>query len=191
MKQILIFLIFILYAGFSYSQNNQIKFKLENKNSLIEYLDANQVSYSFEEIATLKDIRIFSEYSKTKKLAVPEAFFFNKDGFLIENNSKAISCGSSVKHLKKLASAKYNANEKFSDWVEKLTILDKKDDLENYDLYILINWAIFLDANNEVSFNWFKSIKDKTELKIKVILVNLDVQENWNLTEGQKEYLGI
>jgi len=55
----------------------------------------------------------------------------------------------------------------------------------------LINWAIFLDSNNETSFNWYKSLKSNKDLKIKVILINLDVQESWNLTEGQKKFLGV
>jgi hypothetical protein len=60
-----------------------------------------------------------------------------------------------------------------------------------YDIYVLINWAIFLDSNNETSFNWYTSLKNNKELKIKVILINLDVQEIWNLTDGQKEFLGV
>ena len=35
------------------------------------------------------------------------------------------------------------------------------------------------------------SLKEKKDVKIKVLLVNLDVQESWNLTEAQKQYLGI
>lgn len=191
MKYFLTISIILFSVNSFFCQKNEIKFKLETENSLIEYLNRNDVLYSLEEIATLKDIQAFSKYSKEEKLVVPEAFFFNKDGYLIKNSSKSINCGSSVKHLKKLSSAKYNVNEKFTDWINEFTFLDKKVDSENYDLYILINWAIFLDDYNEVSFNWYKSIKEKKELKIKVILVNLDVQENWNLNENQKEYLGI
>ena len=62
---------------------------------------------------------------------------------------------------------------------------------DDYDIYVLINWAIFLDSNNETSFNWYTSLKNNKELKIKVLLINLDVQETWQLTDKQKEFLGV
>ena len=172
--------------------NVKIDFKIENQNSITKYLDEKKVEYTLDDIAILRDIKVFGDYGKTERLVVPEAYFFNKDGFLLKNNNKGVGCGASIKNLSKILKSKYDVNETISTRLKDYKILGNNDVLtEQYDIYILINWAIFLDSNNETSFNWYKSLKSNKDLKIKVILINLDVQESWNLTEGQKKFLGV
>ncbi|WP_291113737.1 hypothetical protein [Flavobacterium sp. UBA6135] len=180
------------FSSIAICQKVDIEFKIENQNSLIEYLDKKKVDYTLDDVAILKDIKVFGDYGKTERLVVPEAYFFNKEGFLIKNKKKGISCGATIKDLSKILKSKYDSNQKITTWMNDFKILGKNDLLsEDYDIYILINWAIFLDSNNEISFNWYKSLKSNKDLKIKVILINLDVQESWNLTEGQKIFLGV
>lgn len=185
-------ILFSLISSIAICQNVTIEFKIESQNSIIEYLDNKRVEYSLDDIAILKDIKVFGDYGKTERLVVPEAYFFNRDGFLLKNNNKGISCGASIKNLSKILKSKYDSNQTITAWLSDYIILGDKETLfKEYDIYILINWAIFLDSNNEVSFNWYKSLKSNKDLKIKVILINLDVQESWNLTEGQKKFLGV
>lgn len=185
-------IIFSIASSLAFCQNVKIDFKIENQNSITKYLDEKKVEYTLDDIAILRDIKVFGDYGKTERLVVPEAYFFNKDGFLLKNNNKGVGCGASIKNLSKILKSKYDVNETISTRLKDYKILGNNDVLtEQYDIYILINWAIFLDSNNETSFNWYKSLKSNKDLKIKVILINLDVQESWNLTEGQKKFLGV
>ncbi len=185
-------IIFSIASSLAFCQNVKIDFKIENLNSITKYLDEKKVEYTLDDIAILRDIKVFGDYGKTERLVVPEAYFFNKDGFLLKNNNKGVGCGASIKNLSKILKSKYDVNETISTRLKDYKILGNNDVLtEQYDIYILINWAIFLDSNNETSFNWYKSLKSNKDLKIKVILINLDVQESWNLTEGQKKFLGV
>ena len=185
-------IIFSIASSLAFCQNVKIDFKIENQNSITKYLDDKKVEYTLDDIAILRDIKVFGDYGKTERLVVPEAYFFNKDGFLLKNNNKGVGCGASIKNLSKILKSKYDINETISTRLKDYKILGNNDVLtEQYDIYILINWAIFLDSNNETSFNWYKSLKSNKDLKIKVILINLDVQESWNLTEGQKKFLGV
>ena len=185
-------IIFSIASSLAFCQNVKIDFKIENQNSITKYLDDKKVEYTLDDIAILRDIKVFGDYGKTERLVVPEAYFFNKDGFLLKNNNKGVGCGASIKNLSKILKSKYDVNETISTRLKDYKILGNNDVLtEQYDIYILINWAIFLDSNNETSFNWYKSLKSNKDLKIKVILINLDVQESWNLTEGQKKFLGV
>ena len=185
-------IIFSIASSLAFCQNVKIDFKIENQNSITKYLDEKKVEYTLDDIAILRDIKVFGDYGKTERLVVPEAYFFNKDGFLLKNNNKGVGCGASIKNLSKILKSKYDVNETISTRLKDYKILGNNDVLtEQYDIYILINWAIFLDSNNETSFNWYKSLKSNKDLKIKVILINLDVQESWNLTKEQKKFLGF
>ncbi len=185
-------ILFCLFSSLVICQKVEITFKSVNQDSLFNYLNKNQISYDLDDLAILKDIKVFSNYSATERLAVPEAYFFNKDGFLLKNKNKGISCGATIKDLTKIMKSKIDINQQLSTWFEELTFLGTQPSLEEtYDIYVLINWAIFLDSNNQTSFNWYQSLKENKVLKVKVVLVNLDVQESWNLTKGQKQFLGI
>lgn len=185
-------ILFCLFSSLVICQKVEITFKSVNQDSLFNYLNKNQISYDLDNLAILKDIKVFSNYSATERLAVPEAYFFNKDGFLLKNKNKGISCGATIKDLTKIMKSKIDINQQLSTWFEELTFLGTQPSLEEtYDIYVLINWAIFLDSNNQTSFNWYQSLKENKVLKVKVVLVNLDVQESWNLTKGQKQFLGI
>ncbi len=185
-------ILFCLFSSLVICQKVEITFKSVNQDSLFNYLNKNQISYDLDDLAILKDIKVFSNYSATERLAVPEAYFFNKDGFLLKNKNKGISCGATIKDLTKIMKSKIDINQQLSTWFEELTFLGTQPSLEEtYDICVLINWAIFLDSNNQTSFNWYQSLKENKVLKVKVVLVNLDVQESWNLTKGQKQFLGI
>ena len=185
-------ILFCLFSSLVICQKVEITFKSVNQDSLFNYLNKNQISYDLDDLAILKDIKVFSNYSATERLAVPGAYFFNKDGFLLKNKNKGISCGATIKDLTKIMKSKIDINQQLSTWFEELTFLGTQPSLEEtYDICVLINWAIFLDSNNQTSFNWYQSLKENKVLKVKVVLVNLDVQESWNLTKGQKQFLGI
>ena len=101
-------------------------------------------------------------------------------------------CGAELKKLEKVSKMKSDPSQTLENFLKEITILDGSIITdENVDLYIFITWGKFLSAESETSLNWFSNLTDQENLKIKVLLLNLDIQENWNLTENQKEYLGI
>lgn len=190
--KIFIGVIFCLISTLTFSQKIAINFKIENEKSIVDYLDEKKLVYNLEDIAILKDIKVFSDYGNTERLVVPEAYFFNKEGFLLKNKNKGVGCGASIKNITKIIKSKFDTNQQIKNWLKDYQILGTTDvSSDEYDICVLINWAIFLDSNNETSFKWYTSLKNNKELKIKVILINLDVQEIWNLTDGQKEFLGV
>ena len=190
--KIFIGVIFCLISTLTFSQKVAINFKIENEKSFVDYLHEKKLEYTLDDIAILKDIKVFSDYSKTERLVVPEAYFFNKEGFLLKNKNRGVGCGANIKNISKILKSKNDTNQQIKNWLKDYQILGTTDSLsDEYDIYVLINWAIFLDSNNATSFNWYSSLKNNKELKIKVILINLDVQEIWKLTDGQKEFLGV
>jgi hypothetical protein len=187
----ILFLVFISLSGFA-QKKIEINFKLENDSTIIQYLKENKIDFSNNQIATLKGIGTFGEYGRAKKLTVPEAYFFNSKGELIKNKGKGIYCGAELKKLEKVSKMKSDPNQTLESFLNDITILDgTKLSEDNIDIYIIITWAKFLSSESETSLNWFSMLKKNQNLKIKVLLLNLDVQESWKLTEGQKEYLGI
>lgn len=188
-------IIFIVLISFnSYSQKKiKINFKIENDSTIIQYLKNKKIKFSNNQIATLKGIGTFAEYGRTERLVIPEAFFFNSKGELIKNKGKGVYCGAELKELKKVSKMKSDSSKTLDNFLEKdIKILDSSSIIdENVDLYIFITWGKFLSTESEISLNWFSNLTEQENLKIKVFLLNLDIQENWNLTLGQKEYLEI
>ncbi len=187
----IIFLMLISVTSFA-QKKIEINFKIENDSTIIHYLKEKKVSFSSNQIATLKGIGTFAEYGRAERLVVPDAFFFNSKGELIKNKGKGMYCGAELKKLEKVSKMKSDPSQTLENFLKEITILDGSIITdENVDLYIFITWGKFLSAESETSLNWFSNLTDQENLKIKVLLLNLDIQENWNLTENQKEYLGI
>lgn len=187
----ILFLSLISFSCFA-QKKIEINFKIENDSTIIQYLKENKIDFTNNQIATLKGIGTFGEYGRTEKLSVPHAYFFNSKGELIKNKGKGLYCGAEIKKLEKVSKMKSDPNQTLENFLNDITILDGSmlTD-ENIDIYIVITWGKFLSSESETSLNWFSNLKKQENLKIKVLLLNLDIQERWNLTEGQKKHLGI
>lgn len=169
-------------------------FNIQNEESLYKYLKDNNVEFNKADIVTLKDINSFSYYNETDKLTVPEAYFFNRKGFRLKGNFDATSCGQTINNLEKLNKKSFDKTDSIDNWIKEFKFLQpQSSDLYNsgYDGFIIINWAIFLPKMNEASFNWYKSLKDEKKYKIKIILLNLDIQDNWELNQAHKDALHL
>ena len=51
---------------------------------------------------------------------------------------------------------------------------------------VIITWAKFIGKMNERLFVVSESVKDNKNAKIRLILLNSDMQKSWNLNESQK-----
>ena len=173
-------------------KKREIAFKMENDLTITTYLKEKKIDFSNNQMATLKGIATFGKYGRTDKLAVPEAYFFNSKGELIKNKGNGVSCGMEIKKLEKISKMKSDPNQSLENFLNDITVLDgSKVTNENVDVYIIITWAKFAASESETSLNWFSNLKKQENLKVKVLLLNLDVQEKWNITEDQRKHLGI
>jgi len=191
MKNILLILSFLLTYN-TYSQ--AIIFNKQNEESLYKFLSNSNVEFDKSDIVTLKDINSFSLYNNTDKLTVPEAYFFNREGFRLKGNFDATSCGQAISSLEKLNKKSFYKNDTIDDWIRDFKYLHpQSSDLHNseYDGFVIINWAIFLPTMNKVSFTWYKSLKEEKKYKIKVFLLNLDIQDSWEMSQEQKDALHL
>ena len=192
MKIIKLLLIALISFSCFAQKKVEINFKMENDSTILQYLKENKIDFSNNQIATLRGIGTFGEYGRAKKLTVPDAFFFNSKGELIKNEGKGMDCAAELKKLEKVSKMKSDPNQTLTNFLDDITILDGSELAdETIDLYIVITWGKFLSSESETSLNWFSSLKKEENLKIKVLLLNLDIQERWNLTDDQKKYLGI
>lgn len=193
MKLSLLFAVVLCALSCTTTRNYKITFTEENRESISNYLNNKNIRHNAEDIAILKDITVLSYYGQTDKLSVPEAYFFNKDGFLIKNNQKGESCGQAISKLDKILKQPVDKEQPLEKWTQNFNFLTDtgiiKDD--KYDLYVIIHWAVFLDEFNGTSFNWYKSLTDNPDYKVKTILLNLDVQEEWKITPEQRQSLNM
>lgn len=191
MIKIFLSLIFITFLSTSYSQETQ--FARENQKSLESYLVENNVSYKIDDIAVLKDINSFSYYNHYDKLVVPEVYYFNRDGYRIKSNVNLDACGQELSNIDKINKRSFDKKDNLRAWMEHFKFIDSNEDIfsSSYDAFIVINWAKFLPKMNEVSFNWYNSTKKLNNPKIRVILLNLDIQDSWELNQAQKDALRL
>ena len=57
-------IIFSIASSLAFCQNVKIDFKIENQNSITKYLDDKKVEYTLDDIAILRDIKVFGDYGK-------------------------------------------------------------------------------------------------------------------------------
>jgi hypothetical protein len=176
----------------------ELTFQKQTKSSLENYLNAKEVNYTLSDIAVLKDVRTFAEYGSTDRLSIAEAYFFNKQGYRVNDNFRGTSCGMVINNLDKINSAPSSEKkEHISDWISKYEFLESTGDITpaGYDAYVIITWGRFVEnikgSPNATAFNWYKSVKQNQDMKIKVIFLNLDIQDNWQITDAQYKALDL
>jgi hypothetical protein len=192
MKKLLqIAFFFIIFISCYAQKNISINFNIENIESLNKYLIENKVTIEENDLFSIKSFNSFAYLNNDDKLQVPEILFFNSNGFLVKNRFNDNECSQVINEIEKIDSLKFNKNITINDWLEHISPLNN-DTTENGSIYIIINWAKFVDKFNEQSFEWYKELKNQdSNLKVNCILLNLDIQEKWNLTEKQKKALNI
>lgn len=190
MKNLIIISLFFISIT---NVNAQITFKRESKESMVKYLEDKGVQFDAEDIATLHDLNVFKQYYTNQMLSVPEAYFFNKDGYRVSKELRGDSCGQSIKNAKKINKIAFDDKQIFWDWIKTYSFpFMKENDSTNYDAYVIITWAVFAHTNsNETAFKWYKSLKENKDMKVKVLLLNIDVQTDWQISDENAKILGL
>lgn len=181
-----------LFFIFSITVNAQ-KLSIQTTDEQISYLNKHKVKYAKEDLYTLKDVSVFVDYLTNEKIEIPSAYFFNKDGYRVSSKYHGDRCSQVISDPEEMNKVSFDENDPVSKWLKDyMPIFTEDNSNEQYDGYVIICWAVIAKkGSNEASFNWYKSLKDNKDLKIKVILLNLDLQSTWEYTDYQKEVFGL
>lgn len=198
MKKLLFLSFIFILASCTITKKVSFDLKKETDSSMLAFLDKNNVEYKKEELATLNSAYAYGLFSNNGYLQVPEAHFFNRDGYRVNDNFKGAGCGQVIKNADKINTAPVSdKKEQLNAFAENFDFMAIPNETQvKYDAYVVISWGIFADKDvheaNETAFKWYKSLKkDFPDMKIKVILLNIDLQEKWHLTKEQEEVLGV
>ncbi|GEM_PF-1916316 len=167
-----------------------VKLNLIDNRTMIEILNKNKIEFQQSDLAFLKDLKSFINYSK-KKLIVPDYFIFNKEGYLVNQGLDKEECNSLIRTFDhKLF--RTDETETLESFIKEIEFIDKDQEFKDKEFVVFITWANFAHKNsNEESFDNFSYIKKKYGNNVRVFLLNLDVNTSWNLTEKQKQLLKL
>lgn len=190
-KTLLLITAFFILQSCSTQKNIAIAFKIENKETLNSFLLENDLNVDNNDLYTIKDFTSFVYFNNTDKLQVPEILFFNSDGYLVKNRFNNNECSQVINDIQKINSLEFDKNITINELLKNITPV-YKNSTETKKYYVVINWAKFVGKINKQSFDWYNDLKkSSSNTNVNCILLNLDVQENWNINEQQKKRLNI
>lgn len=173
--------------------------RLETQERISRFLEKKKIEA--EPSLIVEDLRSYAALSGKNVTAVPEALFFDREGRFVPYKETPQSCNagvgvfmSSLEDLDRLARV---------DSISADTILQhlvdsesgrplRFADLPRADLHVFMLWARFAGKlNKQKLWDWKEHFAAARQNGIQVheILVNMDLQESWNLTEAEKERL--
>jgi hypothetical protein len=131
--------------------------------------------------------------SVLRKNGIPEGAIYDSKGKYIEYRQTDTSCNAGLFQF--IPALKLNGQYNQPDSSDLTTELNKFRDLkgnplkkpEPADYYLLIYWTIWTGKLNKDHVKiWEEQARNNQQCKIKVIKVNLDIQENWEIQERTK-----
>lgn len=196
MKKLLILVVLLVSCKVTTTRKAKIDFKLETKESLEDYLSKNDVDYSANHLYSLKDIQTFAEFNDQEKLSLPEVLFFNENGLQVKNAFNNKECTTILSDFEVIDNLEVDqAAWEFDTLLKKLHPLhSSKVKKGNNSVVIFYGKYVSNEKSiNKQSFEWYEEISKAANVKsnVNILLVSLDVMENWNLTEETKRSIGI
>lgn len=130
------------------------------------------------------------DFRKTlSKRGVPEGLIFDKSGNYLEYKESDTSCNAGLFiYIPELnsngsynRSVKYNLTEEVSSLRNLKGQAIQEFNSSEYDFLLFIYWAKWVGKlNKDHVKEWQQLALDNKNAKIKTILINLDIQENWD-----------
>lgn len=189
--KILIPLIYFFLFSCSTTKSVKIDFKEVSNEEIINKLKENNVLYEESDIASLKNLKTWVSYFSGKSVTTPHAIFFNAKGYKVSDKFTESQCSATLNNIENIDTFEVDENYTFKDQIKNFDFIEDKQDANNYDYYVIIYWALYEKNNHKTAFNWYNSAKNIKDKKVKVVLLNLDLNESWNITEQQKEILKL
>jgi len=164
----------------------------ESINNQNQFLKKHSI---YEDYFIFSNAENYLNFLKNKQLTVPDATFFNADGFMVDYKDDAKTCNANVDEfiskLKHFNELPYNKSINIKD-ITKLLYSPNNKKIETNEIVVILTWAIFVGRTNKTkTFEWVKLLENakKDGIKINYYLINCDLQEFWNLNDDQKSKL--
>lgn len=166
--------------------------KIENESSLKHFLVKNGYSDTIK-IYAFKDLNTF--YSALQKAKLPDAQFFNKNGYYVDYHLKPEDCNESVgpfiESSENINQLNHIDSIKITEVLKDVIDINTKNPIElkdSIDSYIILYWAKFLGGklNREKSLEWlevYNASPDKNK-NVQLIFLNMDYQDFWGINEN-------
>ncbi|SEA80852.1 hypothetical protein [Psychroflexus halocasei] len=197
MKRTLIIVIVIFFISgckVTSTKDAKISFALETKESLEKYLSTNNLNYEKNHLYTLKDIRTFAEFNAQDKLSLPQVLFFKKNGKQVKNVFNHNECTNIISDFNQINDLKIDESallfKELLDKIKPLYSNKVKDDM----ISVVIFYGKYVSSHksiNNQSFEWYEEVSKVDKNDVNILLVSLDVMQNWNLSKETKESIGI
>lgn len=187
---LLVLLFGVSSFNFSFGQTTTLKF--ESFESIVEYANNHKLDFNQEDLFVLGSLDDILDFSSSGLLKGPVVHVFSSEGLYLEriipdNAKKKLTDFSRIR--KKSKKNTYSMEKWFSQFVncKDGTPISRKD---NVDYYFVITWAFAFQGELRVStaFKWYDLLQRKKVEgeNIQIILLNLDLQELWNLSPEVK-----
>jgi len=192
-KSLILLLFFVSSCMITHTRNAKIDFALETKESLENYLSDNNLEFQRNDLYSLNSIYTFAEFNDQNKLNLPEILFFNKEGKQVKNVFNKKECSNIISDFEQVNNleiddSKASFENLLKNNLKPLYFKDIKKDVVS----AVIFYGKFVSSHksiNKQSFTWYEEISKYDN--VNVLLVSLDVMEEWNLSEETRKSIGI
>jgi hypothetical protein len=175
-------------------QNKKGVFKFEDKSTIENYLkEINILNTAQDDIFIFKNFENLLKFSQGGHLHGPVVHVFDFEGNHLEaiTPEKTMDKLSDFKNIKRKAKKdSFNFKEWSSMFVNIQTLNDLKK-INKCEYYFVIAWAKFFDNPQDIKevYAWYDVLNRQKNkgVEIQVILLNMDLQNSWNLPEEKKE----
>jgi hypothetical protein len=169
--------------------------KLEDNRSIRDYLVQKGIDTSY--VYTFNSLQSFALASSMEFLNIPDATFFNRQGYYVPYKEPGVDCNASAdKFLLDMAGftkTQPDASRTMGSLVSLLKMPEnKKQNLA--EINVFITWTVYAGKlNKQKAFEWIKLIEKAKQkgISINYYLVNCDFQRSWNIPPDIQRELGI
>lgn len=161
--------------------------KIENTNSIKTFMEENELDKGINLMS--KDKKSYVQLLSIFNKKLPEAVLFDRNGdeLLYKENAESCNAGlfkilPSLMPESTLKKGEHNLTKLINNYTTPLSgTLPQVDGVA--DFYLVINWAKFVGKKNKDHvLEWEKLAQNNSKTKIKVIKLNMDFREGWDLT---------
>lgn len=166
---------------------------LETDASIKRYITDHQMDST--KVITFPSLMSFVAASQQKYLSIPDALFFNKDGFLVPYKSSAQACNADVSKF--IADLKNFETRPVNSQVRLAMLqgmLQQKQNEQQAGVTAYITWTKFSGRLNKTkAFEWVKALERARQegVQVSYYLLNCDFQKSWNLSREQLNRLNL
>ncbi|MCX6235086.1 MAG: hypothetical protein NT175_10265 [Bacteroidetes bacterium] len=168
--------------------NGMHKPRIENKTTIKNFLDKKEMRQ--DNVYVICDTTHYFALIKCEQFpGIPEMWYFNKDGYFMQlrdpEKCNAENTGI-INSLSDIHNYEVDSLFTFGQFLPYLKTLDGQDVGQNInetpDIYAVIFWSLYTGHLNLKVKDWEDELYNTlSSLKIKVLKVNLDLQESWNV----------